>query len=64
MKKNERSALIRLLGGIGFIILLGGIFTDFYDFKYGLFVALAIWILSGVASAYYGEDKKRSRRRR
>jgi hypothetical protein len=64
MKKNERSALLRLIGGVGLIILLGGIFTDLYPFTYGLFAALAIWILSGVVSAYYGDEKGKSRRRR
>ena len=56
MKKNEKDALIGLMGAIGVIILLAGIFTPL-DFKYGLFIALSLWILTGVVKKYLGIEK-------
>ncbi|GAG68263.1 unnamed protein product [marine sediment metagenome] len=38
--------------------------SDLYDVKYGVLAAVSLWILLGTVSAYYGEDKKKSRRRR
>lgn len=58
MKENQKKALIALLGGIGTIVLLIGIFTDLYQFTYGLVVAIAIWILTGVVAKYLGVEKK------
>lgn len=58
MKKNEKNALVALLGGIGFIFLFAGIFLPELEFMYGLFAALACWILSGVLKAYLGLGKK------
>ena len=57
MKKNEKNALTALVGGVGVIILLGGIFTELYKFEHGLFVAIAIWILTGVLKTYLGVKK-------
>lgn len=64
MKKNERAALFKLLGGLGLILILVGAMTDLYDVKYGVLAAVGLWILIGAVASYYGEDKKRSRRRR
>jgi len=54
MKKHEKKALVKLLGGLGLIILLIGIFTNLYPFTYGLVTALAVWILTGVVKVYLG----------
>ncbi len=59
MKRNEKEALVKLLGGVGVIILLIGIFTDTYDISYGIIGAMASWILSGVLKTYLGIDKER-----
>jgi len=56
MKKREKDALVKLLGGIGLIILLLGIFTPL-PFTYGLVIALAIWILTGAVKVYLGVKK-------
>jgi len=56
MKKNEKDALVKLLGGIGLIVLLLGIFTSL-PFTYGLVAALAIWILTGAVKVYLGVKK-------
>jgi hypothetical protein len=59
MKKNSKSALLKLLNGIGVIILLGGIFTGWYDFGIGLVAAIAVWIIAGAIAIYVGvKDKK------
>jgi len=57
MKKNEKETLAALMGAIGFIILLIGIFTPF-EFTYALLAALVIWILTGVLKKYLGIEKK------
>ena len=57
MKKNEKEALVKLLGGIGLIVLLIGLFTGLYEFMHGLVAAIAIWILSGVVAKYLGVEQ-------
>ena len=44
--------LIYVLGFVGLIVLLGGVF-NLYTFKYGLFGAIIIWFISGAAKRYY-----------
>ncbi|MFC1755361.1 hypothetical protein ACFL96_18555 [Thermoproteota archaeon] len=57
MKKNEKEAIIKLLGGIGLIVLLIGLFTAVYEFMHGLIAAIAVWIVTGVVAKYWGIDK-------
>jgi len=57
MKKNEREALVALVGAIGLIVLLIPIFTDLYPFGYGILGALILWILAGVMKKYLGVKK-------
>jgi hypothetical protein len=57
MKKNEKDALVALMGAIGVIFLLAGIFTPL-GFTWGLFIALVIWILTGVLKTYLRVGKK------
>ena len=59
MKKHEKEAIIKLLGGIGLIVILVGLFTDLYDFLYGLVAAIALWILSGAVAKYWKIEKKK-----
>lgn len=58
MKKNEKEATVKLLGGLGLIVLLIGLFTGLYEFMHGLIAAIAIWILTGVIAKYLGVEKK------
>ena len=46
MRRNEQNALTYLLGGLGLIILLGGIFK-IYNLNYGLMAAFILWIIGG-----------------
>lgn len=59
MKKNSKEALVKLLGGLGLIVLLIGLFTTAYDFMHGVIAAIAIWIVTGVAAKYFGVEKKK-----
>jgi len=59
MKKNQKEALVWLLGAIGFLILLGGIFTHLYEFTYGLIVAIIIWTMAGFVRRYYGIKERK-----
>ena len=61
MKKNQKEALVKLLGGIGLIVLLLGLFTPMYEFMYGLVAAIAIWILTGVVAKYMGVEEKKKK---
>jgi hypothetical protein len=58
MEKYEKEALIKFLSGLGFIVLLIGLFTDLYDFTCGLIGAIAIWILTEVIARYLDVKKK------
>ena len=57
MKKKDKTAIISLLGAIGLIVLLLGIFTT-WNFITALIIALIIWILTGVLAKYWGVKKK------
>ena len=59
MKRREKEALVKLLGGIGVIVLLVGLFTGLYEFMHGLVAAIAIWIITGVIAKYLGVEKGR-----
>ena len=54
---NAKKALISLLGGAGFIVLLIGVLSDAYDFWVGVIAAFAIWIVSGAVSTWLGIKK-------
>ncbi|MBW2991046.1 hypothetical protein KY348_05080 [Candidatus Woesearchaeota archaeon] len=57
MKTKDKKAVTSLLGAIGLIILLVGIFTTM-DFILALLIAIIIWILTGVLAKYWGVKKK------
>ena len=59
MKENQKKALLVLLGGIGTIVLLIGLFTDLYEFTHGLVAAIAVWILTGAVATYLGVKKEK-----
>jgi len=58
MKKNEKEAVIKLLGGLGFLAIIIGLFTNLYAFLVGVVVGIAIWIVTGVVAKYFGVGKK------
>jgi len=52
MEDKQVDMLIYVMGFVGLIVLLGGVF-NLYTFKYGLFAAIIIWFISGAAKRYY-----------
>ena len=60
MSRNAKRAYVSLLGLIGLIILLVGLFTPAYDFMIGLIIAIACWVGSGILARYWGVKKGKS----
>ena len=61
MKKRCKTSIVDLLGAIAFIIVLVGLFTDFYDFVHGLLIAIIIVILTGVIKKYWRVDQNKKK---
>lgn len=57
MKQNEKNAILSLLGGVGALVLLIGIFSKLYTFGTGLILAVIIWTITGAAAAYLNVKK-------
>ena len=51
---NGKNAFVSLLGGIGLIVLVVGLFTDYYSFGYGIIGAVVIWVFTGVLKSLWG----------
>ena len=60
MSRNAKRAYVSLLGLIGLIILLVGLFTPAYGFIIGLIIAIAIWVGSGILARYWGVKKDKA----
>lgn len=54
MKNNIKNGIMALFGGLGLIALLLGVFTSVYPFNTGLIIAISIWIITGIVSAFAG----------
>ena len=59
MNKKEKEELIAIMGFAGFMVILIGIFFEDLDFLHALAIALALWVLSGVAKKYLEVEKKK-----
>ncbi|EKF85268.1 hypothetical protein [Methanobacterium formicicum] len=46
------------IGVVGLLILLGGVF-GLYDWKYGVVIAVVIWIIGGAYRTYFGVPSNR-----
>jgi len=57
MTANVKRGIVALLGGLGTIALLLGIFTKIYSFGVGLIIAIAIWIITGAIATMLGTKK-------
>jgi hypothetical protein len=57
VSSRTKRAITSLLGLIGLIVLLVGLFTDAYSFIIGLIIAIAIWAGSGILVRYWGVKK-------
>jgi len=47
MEKNQKLALIVLLGGMGVVAIMIGLFTGLYGLMHGVTIAMAIWVVTG-----------------
>ncbi|MBU0530851.1 MAG: hypothetical protein ABIH52_02810 [Candidatus Aenigmatarchaeota archaeon] len=56
MKKQDKKLLVSILGAIGLIVILVGIFTPL-DFIYSLLAAIIIWIFTGILEKYWKVKK-------
>ena len=43
--RPKKKALMGLVGGLGVVAFLGSIFGQMYSVMFGIFLALAIWII-------------------
>lgn len=57
MSSRTKRAITSLLGLIGLIVLLVGLFTHAYSFMIGVIIAIAIWAGSGILARYWGVKK-------
>jgi hypothetical protein len=57
MSKNAKIACVSLIGLVGLIVFLVGLFTPAYSFFVGLIIAIACWVGSGILARYW-EIKK------
>ncbi len=58
MTQNKRRALVALLYGIGLIVILVSLVTDFYDFiPDGLLGGVATWIIAIVFNLYFAPER-------
>ncbi len=53
MDNNQKNFVLYILGAVGLLIFLAGIF-GLYDWKYGLIIAIVIWIIGGAYRTYFG----------
>ncbi len=53
MSRNAKVAYVSLLGLVGLIVLLVGLFTAAYGFFVGLIIAIACWVGSGILAKYW-----------
>ena len=59
MKKREKQAVLKLIGGVGLIFLLIGMFTSLYSFIVGVIGLIASGVLTGALAIYWGVEKKK-----
>ncbi len=51
---NGKNAFISLLGGVGLLVLVVGLFTNYYSLAYGVIGAVVIWVFTGVLKSLWG----------
>jgi len=53
MSRNAKVAYVSLIGLVGLIVFLVGLFTPAYGFLVGLIIAIACWVGSGILAKYW-----------
>jgi len=59
MSPRAKRAYVSIMGLVGLVSLLVGIFTPL-DFFIGLIIAIVLWIGSGILARYWGVKKEKS----
>ena len=54
MEPHQKQGILSFLGGLGVIILVAGIFIDGIPFWTSLYVAIVLWMLTGVVAKFFG----------
>ena len=60
MSPQAKSAYISIIGLVGLVVLLVGLFLQVYDFIIGLIIAIVLWIGSGILARYWGVKKEKA----
>jgi len=63
MKKNEKEAMVWLIGVIGVLFLLVGIFSSEFSFTDGLLIAIVLWIIAGFMRRVWKVEKKPTKKK-
>lgn len=58
MNQNFKHGIISFIGGIGLVVLIAGIFINSIPFNYALFIAISLWMLSGVVAKFMGVTRQ------
>lgn len=58
MKKSEKEAVVWLLGVIGVLFILAGIFLSEISFTDGLIIAIIFWIIAGFSRRIWKVEKR------
>lgn len=63
MTESTKQLLVGIMGVAGVVVLLLGLFTETYEFMFGLVIAIGLWLISGLFARYWGVPKWRLRDR-
>ena len=54
MEPHQKQGILSFLGGLGVIVLLAGIFIDGIPFWTAVYIAIIIWMMTGVVAKFFG----------
>ena len=57
MNKKTKKAIVGLMGALGLIAIILGLFTSLLGFIDSVVIALVLWILAGVLKTFFGMKK-------
>ena len=58
MSERAKKAYVSIMGLLGLLFLLLGIFTSL-EFTIGLIIAIVLWVGSGILGKYWGVKKEK-----
>ncbi|MFC1904580.1 hypothetical protein ACFLXT_02315 [Chloroflexota bacterium] len=60
MSVNAKRAIVALVGGLGFIVLLVGAIGHVYPTTTGVIIMFVCWLVAGVLARFLGLKKEKS----